>query len=529
MEEDNSPVASSEGPFSSNTDDILFNFNKLSLNEIEIDIKTLEQVILRMKEESIQTIPLSKLLFQLGVESPRSAPPSPKKSPNHIFESNTPPQTPSSISSSINSSWSAASFQASPIHFNFQTPQKIFSFEPKKTPKVEEQIPGVVPPVIDPPGKGVSKSLFFDAGCGEGGEETKSPPLEPTQPSLIPKTETTTAPAFSLGAPPSNKTSKLAKRGSAKKAADGAAVKQKFGSTVFGSNTQTAHPQQPQQPFSFGSFVPELAKPSSRLEDEGQSPPATDDDMEIGQGDEALPHPASTAGPTPPLWKIPTTTSSHPFGSQPELPPSSVDTDGDGNPPQVPKKKVTSALKRRLKGSKKVSGKEDMSKLDNIFANISLKPTFQHDENPESGTDEQAEKAPFIFFPPPQPNPEQVCEPLLLLSPLGVISSPCRPREKLTEQRINLLQMALAPVRVGKRERTLLTRARSKWLRSLSERAKTCTLFRDTTCEFPASFLRQPVDASIGPFTPSQSVSKPPLPIGRIDLTSFPIVLLHSS
>jgi hypothetical protein len=182
-------------------------------------------------------------------------------------------------------------------------------------------------------------------------------------------------------------------------------VKQKFGSTVSGSTSESqSHASQPQQPFSFGTFVSEPAVSSSS--DEGHtSTNIADDDMEIGQGDEALPHPMPTARPTPPIWNIPTTSASSStssatplFGSQPDQPIPSTG-DAEGNQPQVPKKKVTnSALKRRLKGSKKLSGKEDLSKLDSIFANISLKQSFQTEDSAPSV---EAEKVPFIFFPPP--------------------------------------------------------------------------------------------------------------------------------
>jgi hypothetical protein len=406
------------GPFTQSTnpqtDDILLNFNKLSINEIEINLQNLEKVVQGMKDKSRQTIPLLELLAQLGVQdyhpphitttpppppfSSFSSPTTPKMSvhgtPSSPDQPHTPPKTASSISSSVNSSWSAASFQASPIQFNFQTPQKIFVFEAKASPKVEERDsateppPDTVPPTIDPPGKGISKSLFFDSN-NEGGEESKASvgAAEPSQPAFVPNGNTA-APSFSFGAPPSNKKStKL--RGSKKTEGASAGGKPK---SLF----QTQSGSGSSNPFTFGTsvFPPQSQPPTDQFKQENAPETADDDDMEIGQTDETNP-------PQPKLWSVPTDRKL--FG---ETQPSDTNSNRNGNSSeasqQIPKKKSGSAVKRRLRSQKKGSGKEDLSKLDNIFANISLQPNFQSDaDSPQA----QEPKPSFIFFPPPPASP----------------------------------------------------------------------------------------------------------------------------
>jgi hypothetical protein len=419
MEGESSPLC---GPFSQSTnpqttqtlDDVLLNFHKLSINEIEINLQSLEKVVQGMKDKSLGTIPLLELLSQLGVQGQNSAhvtppplstfssPKTPKMSSPSSSEPRTPPKSASSISSSVNSSWSAASFQASPIQFNFQTPQKIFVFETKDSQKVEEcdpaagpPPPDTVPPTIDPPGKGISKSLFFDSN--EGGEESKAPfgASEPSQPTFVPATATAaSAPSFSFGAPPSNKkTAKL--RGNKKSDNTFAGGKPK---SLFQTHPQTQGGSVQQNPFTFTNPIfPPQSQPSSngqpKQEESTETPNDNDDDMEIGQTDAPVESEANASQAK--LWNLPTT-ERKPFGQ-----PAADTANNSEASQQIPKKKVSSALKRRLKSQKKGFGKEDLSKLDNIFANISLDPNFQTDgDRPQP---QEQPKQPFIFFPPPPP------------------------------------------------------------------------------------------------------------------------------
>lgn len=392
------PISPFSGPFRpqklNHHDEILLNFDKLSIQEKYVSLQQMETILGHMKEKSLQQLPLSEVLVMLGVQQGGNTPSKQNlQSPSRPFQETahtTPPKSASSISSSVPSSWSTPSFQPSPVQFNFKTPQKIFVFETNKSPKVESKEASLppeaetVPPTFNPQGNGVSKSLFVDLTNEDSGEESKDSSTE-SKSSFVPSAP----PTFSLGIPPSNKASKGSKKGSKKSESVPSKLK---GNSLFSSTSQSHKHQPPPQPFVFGSgsvFPEQNTNQTSETQAQSgaQSNMTPDDDnMEIGQSDDT---PTQSGSTDPKIWNF--SPNSQPFGSNIPKETSGIDSS------QVPKKKSTSAIKRRLRSQKKVP-KEDLSKLDHIFSNISL----QNPAQTESAPNEQAK--PFIFFPPPPPN-----------------------------------------------------------------------------------------------------------------------------
>lgn len=377
--------------YSKSNDDLFLNFDKLSIQEKVVTIHQLESILTHMKEKSLQQLPLSEILTMLEVQknTPISSNQNPQSPPRTPFFQSTPPKSAISISSSVPSSWSTPCFQPSPIQFNFKTPQKIFVFETNKSPKVvskeTSQPPetNTEPPIFNPPEGGGSKSLFVDLTNEDHVEESKEDNSSEHKSSFLPTASAT----FSIGVPPSNKNPKSAKRGNKK--SDSAPSKHN-GSTLFSATSQSQNTQPPTQPFVFGSgsLFSEQSTQSTAQPDLAESTIPDDDHMEIGQPDD-IPPPAADQN----TWTFPSNT--QPFGNAPSVGP-------EPNVTQIPKKKSTSAIKRRLRSQKKGAvGNNDLSKLDNIFSNISLQP------NPESHNDDADAKEsqkPFIFFPPPPPS-----------------------------------------------------------------------------------------------------------------------------
>ena len=357
------------------------------------------------------------------------------KSPKDIEKKIT-PQSDESISSSIGSSWSTSSFQSPSMKFNFQTPQKIFHFEPFTTPKTEEKKNDeserdldeeTLPPNINITEKGISKSLFFDEI--EKNEIPKKVETEEEDEGVEGgESKQQSNRTFSIGVAPTNiqkSGSKGIKKGSKK-------------GSLFKQATHKSTDSQPKFAFSNKSIfinptqnstIPQETTNATEINSQSSTEPfssstsfptqpGSDDEMEIGHTEDTVPLESTQFNPK--KWNIPKTFNSAPetsfatntvdpqsqfsfqFPSQSQPQPQNQSQNQNQNQgiPSLNKKKVNSALKKKSKSIKKGSGgdKEELSKIENTFKNINLNVNFG--ESGDKSPQKESSQRTFIFFPP---------------------------------------------------------------------------------------------------------------------------------
>ena len=112
-------------------------FTRMSLSDVSIDISTLESIIEEMKSQSLNQLTLRDFLMRMDILSNKKENEHPDANKARTFKSEDSESSPlpfedaekdSSLSSSVDSSWTSAHTDSPPLQFSFKTPQKIFTF-----------------------------------------------------------------------------------------------------------------------------------------------------------------------------------------------------------------------------------------------------------------------------------------------------------------------------------------------------------------------------------------------------------------